>query len=63
MTARELIERLQAVLEANPEVANAEVSTEGCDCFGDAARVSVEVSTEGRGKNKRQVQYVMIWRQ
>lgn len=42
MTARELIVRLSELLDERPELASAEVITEGCDCSGQVGRVSVE---------------------
>lgn len=42
MTGQELLEILQAL---PPEHLSREVSTEGCDCYGDVKRVSVEYST------------------
>lgn len=38
MTARELIQALQALPESDKDL---EVSTEGCDCNGDVAKVQV----------------------
>jgi hypothetical protein len=39
MTAAELIEKLQALSEEEKQF---EVSTEGCDCDGDCAKVEVQ---------------------
>jgi hypothetical protein len=44
MKTRELVEALQGLLETRPEIADMEVWTEGCDCFGDVAGLAVRDS-------------------
>jgi hypothetical protein len=39
MTVRELIAKLEAMIAADPSVADVKVSSEGCDCYGDAVDV------------------------
>lgn len=41
LTVKELIEKLHAIVKENPKVADAKVTTEGCDCTGDAVDVVV----------------------
>lgn len=41
MTLRELVEEAQKLLAARPELAEASVETEGCDCIGPASALSV----------------------
>ena len=42
MKVRELIATLQAAVANNPEAADMDVSTEGCDCYGGVGKVVVE---------------------
>lgn len=54
MTARDLLEALRALSEADLDLA---VTTEGCDCHGDVGRVVVQ-ATSGCGTALE----VLLWR-
>jgi len=59
MKARELIVRLSELLDERPELATAEVTTEGCDCDGDVGTVSV---LEYKARHKKPVYVVYLER-
>lgn len=42
MRAKDLYQKLKALLSEDSRIAEYEISTEGCDCYGDVGSVEVE---------------------
>ena len=49
MTTKELRDALDRIMVEHPDIADAEVTTQGCDCDGDAGDVVYEPAHETTG--------------